>query len=489
MRTLIQNCQVYDPAQPDRIRGRQDIIVDGRYILQIQDTTAREGDFRRIDGSGKLAIPGLINAHTHSPENVLRGTTDRMPLELWLLNQFAARANFPPRLIYLTALAGAAEMLRSGTTAVLDHFWMAEALTEEGLTAVMQAYLTSGMRASVAPMIEDQDLVLEYLQRNKPDLFKPARSEAMQVPASVQLELIQDLIIRWQNQGDGRLRCLPGPGGVQWCSTALLEGCLELAKLHGTGVHIHLAETRLQAMAYRSARGHSAVHDLDRLGLLSSKCSVAHCIWTDQSELDLLADNQAGVVLNPVSNLKLGSGIANWPEMNQRNIRLALGTDGASSNDNQNMFTVLKLAGLLFSPAVFQSSDWISPLQVMEMATVGGARVLGYDNLGRLRPGDLADIVLLELGNSFNERGLDAVSYLVFCETGSAVSDVFVNGRQVVKDGAMVAFDEEQTHRELRALLQAYEHDYPRPVSLIQSEILKWSEAMRASLLEVETQK
>ena len=484
MKTLIKNCHIYDPAYPRHYRENHDILIEGNTIHGIGPTKETSADYVTIDGRGKLAIPGLINAHTHSPENVLRGSAERLPLELWLVRQFTSRANFPPRLIYLITLAGAAEMLRTGTTAVLDHLWMAETLTKDGLDAVMQAYDVSGMRASVAPMIEDRDLIFDHARMLAPSIFDNHQPEGAYLPASAQLEIVGELIGRWQYEGDGRLRCLPGPGGAQWCSSELLEGCRELAQNHSTGVHIHVAETQVQKVVCQKYYNHSAVQELNELGLLNPNCSLAHCIWLDDSDLDLIAEHKTRVVHNPVSNLKLGSGIANLTGMDKRNISIALGTDGAASNDNQNMFEVLKLTGLLHSPAIRDTSTWLSTTQVIEMATVGGAKVLGHENLGWLQAGDLADIVLIDLTRSYQQPLEDAAIYLVFCETGAAVSDVVVNGQWLVRDGIITVFDENQTHQELLENLRAYERDHPRHMDEIQSFLSNWSQALPAILQE-----
>lgn len=484
MKILIKSSHVYAPEKPGKYLENQDILIKGNTIQWIGPTAERVDDHLTIDGRGKLAIPGLVNAHTHSPENVLRGSTQSMPLELWLVKQFASQANFPPRLTYLITLAGAAEMLRSGTTAVLDHFWMAATLTREGLDAAMQAYEDSGMRASVAPMIEDQDLVVEQARRHRASLLNRYPLEDDHLSISEQLEIVHYLITHWHHKSDDRLRCLPGPGGAQWCSRNLLQGCLDLAERHATGIHIHMAETRLQSIVCRKAYGHSAVEELQKIGLLNPSCTLAHCIWLDDGDFNLLAESRATVVHNPVSNLKLGSGIANLPEMTKRNIKLALGTDGAASNDNQNMFAVLKLTGLLHSPAIWDANTWINAAQVIEMATVGGAKALGYENLGHLQAGALADIVLLDLARGYQQPLGDAANYLVYSETGASVSDVIVNGQWVVQDRRVSTFNENRIHQDLLVNLQAFQRDHPRPNDEIQSLICDWSEALRAILEE-----
>ena len=461
---LIKNCHVLDGRGPSGYVKNQDILIQGTTIKRVGAADSATVANRVIDGRNMLAVPGLINAHTHSPENVLRGTSERLPLELWAIKQFAFRPIFPPRLVYLATLAGAAEMLRSGTTAVLDHFWMAGTLTSDALDAVMQAYSDSGMRVCLAPMLEDCDLIFDAMLAANPRLAPLWEGQPARLDSSALLDLVQDCVECWHGRKGGRLRCMPGPCGPIWCTKVLLSGCYDVAQRFGTGLHMHLAETRVQAQVYRRAYGHSAVIEMDRLGLLGPDTSLAHCVWVSEDELDTLARTKARVVHNPVSNLKLGSGIAPVPAMRSHGIEVALGTDGAASNDNQNMFAVMKLAGLLHSPVTTHSAHWLSAREVFEMATVAGAIVLGHEgNLGRIRDGYLADIVLLDLSQAYQDPLSDAVVHLIYCETGMSVRHVIVNGQLVVENGRVLTIQVDEIHRELVERMRYYNASSPQP--------------------------
>jgi len=279
MTTLIQNCSLLDSSSPKGYIEHQDILICDHRIAAVQSTGAIANSDRVIDGQGLLALPGLINSHTHSPENILRATVEQLHLELWLVKQFAHRANFPLRLIYLITLAGTAEMIRSGTTAVLDHFWMAQSLTLEGLDAAMHAYAESGMRVGLAPLVEDQNLILEYAVRAEPRLALLEEDQENRAVSSDLLVLLQDFFERWHLKENGRLKCLPGPGGPQWCSRHLLQGCLELAQQFNTGFHLHLAETCLQSKVCLSIYGRPAILELEEMGILGPNTSIAHGVW------------------------------------------------------------------------------------------------------------------------------------------------------------------------------------------------------------------
>jgi cytosine/adenosine deaminase-related metal-dependent hydrolase len=484
---LIKNCHILDGRASAGYIENQDILIHEKIIQRISPSDATHTAKRVINGQNMLAIPGIINAHTHSIENVLRGGSERLPLELWLIQQSAFRAAIPPRLVYLIALAGAAEMLRSGTTAALDHFWMAGPMTSSGLDAVMQAYADIGMRVSLAPMLEDCDLIAKAMMAANPRLASVWEDETGRPDATALLELVEDFVSRWQGQSEGRLRCLPGPGGPQWCSEALLTGCQALADRFGSGLHIHLAETEIQSRVCRQAYGHPVVFEMDRLGVLKPETSVAHCIWVDDAELDILARTHTKVIHNPVSNLKLGSGIAPVPAMLRRGIQVALGTDGAASNDNQNMFAVLKLTALLHSP-VTKSDHWLEAQEVLEMATQAGAGVLGYhqNELGGLREGCLADIALLDLSQVPVEPLPNAAVYLVYVETGASVRHVIVNGQLVVENGQVLTIPEADILLELRDQMCAYNTSYPRPAGKIQALMAECAHAL-SQMIDEET--
>src|SRR5579885_3639601 len=350
---LIQGCALLDPQGQSGLLFDQDILIVGERIEAVGAGGTLPFNSLRVDrviqGKGLVAIPGLINAHTHSLENLLKATSPSLPLELWLVPLFSDTVEWSPRLVYLSALLGAIEMLKSGTTAVLDHLWTVDGVAPEYLDAAMQAYYDAGIRAAVAPSIEDQDLVLEAgKKRGLSFPSHPFIDRFSSWPAiERQVDALEQFITTWHNVDDGRLRCLVGPSGIHWCSPMLLRACLELAEHYKTGIHLHAVETELQAHVIHEMLGEGGIAYLDREGLLREGTSLAHAIWLEDGDLELLARTGTTVVHNPVSNLRLGSGHFPLAEAYSRGVRVALGSDGSASNDTQNMFGVLKLTGLL----------------------------------------------------------------------------------------------------------------------------------------------
>lgn len=437
---LVRGCNVLvGPGLP--VREDVDLLAVDGLIADIQPSGTRPqpADAVVLDGHGLLALPGFVNAHTHSPENALRGVGEGLALEPWLCVLFAAAGIYDPDDHYACALAGAAEMLHSGTTAVVDHLWMTPPRAEAA-DAVLRAYRDIGIRAAVAPMLDDSDDT-EALARSvgvpvDGGLFP--RQREIRPPAEL-AGLVDDLAHRWHGAAGGRLQVLAGCTGVQWCSDQLLVAMAEVADRHHTGVHLHLLETRLQDRACRLRFGASAVQGLDRLGLLG-RCSLAHAVWLDAAGVELVAERGAVVVHNPAANLRLGSGTAPVRALLDAGATVALGSDGAASSDNQILWEQVKLASLVHGGV---NGGGVSASEALTMATAGGAAMLGLGGrLGRLEPGMLADLMLLDRYGDGLAGAVDLEVALALSETGRGVRHVIVDGQVVVRDGRCVRVDE-----------------------------------------------
>jgi 5-methylthioadenosine/S-adenosylhomocysteine deaminase len=441
---LIKGCSVTDEARPEGYVSSQNILIEGNRISKITSAGIPEASVETvIDGSHLLAIPGLINAHTHSPENFPKGTKERVPLELWLQDLFLV-GDFSPREIYLSTMLGAIEMLRTGTTATLDHFWMGGGLTPEGLDAAMQAHADSGMRAGLAPLVEDSDRVLKAAVAVRPKLKSLTRLMSEPMAAQAYVELLEWFFDKWHLAEGGRLRCLAGPSAPQRATDELLQGSLEVVRRHGGGWHTHAVESKVQAFVCFEIYGRSAIAAMRERDLLGSDVSVAHCVWLDEADLDILAETETRVCHNPVCNLRIGSGVAPVIEMLERGIKVSIGTDGSASNDNQVMFDAMKVTGLIHTLRTRDHHRWPSARDILRMATVNGAAALGMETeLGELKPGRIADLALLDMSSMFFTPLNDAYVHLVYAENGSSVRTVIVDGRVVLDDGRILTVDEQ----------------------------------------------
>lgn len=425
--------------RPGELREGVDIeLSDGR-IRRIAEAGPPSGGTEVLDGAGLLALPGLINAHTHSPENPLRGIGEGLRLEPWLLLMFASSGPYDEEDHYACALAGAVEMMRVGVTGVIDHPWMTEAGVGAA-DAVLRAYRDAGLRAAVAPLVEDCDLTEELAAARGITLGTASMNAGRpQVPPGELIAQLDDLIETWHGSCGGRLKVFAGPGGLQWCSEDLLTGLAELARSRSTGLQIHLLETALQREACLHHFSRGGVRALEAMGVLGPNVSLAHSIWIDPGDADVIAAAGAIAVHNPAANLRISSGTMPINALREAGVSIALGTDGAASSDNQNLWDAVKLASLIHNAR----SHRISSIDSLTMATEGGAQALGEaGQLGVLENGRLADIALLDRG-SMTLAGAQVIEpALTLSDCGASVKHVIIAGELVVRDGRCIRIDE-----------------------------------------------
>jgi 5-methylthioadenosine/S-adenosylhomocysteine deaminase len=463
MDLLIRNVAVLDASQDDMVTG-MNIAISGSYIEQVTSSPIQPGPLTRvIDGKNRLAIPGLINAHTHSPENLLKARIEGASLEAWLFHLFwASPLCFTEREIYLVCLVGAIEMVKLGVTSVIDHVWMNGPFTLSSLDSVMSAYRDIGVRAGVAPLVEDEPKINQHLTESGSILSEANWAAPVPVTAREYLDTLEGFFQKWHLAEGGRLRCLAGPSGLQWVSQECLEGAMEIALRHAGGLHMHLNETKLQAHFCQDYFGKSAVAFLHENGFLRENTSLAHCVWITSDDIDRLAESGATVVHNPVCNLRLGSGFAPVINLVERGANVAIATDGAASNDNQNMFEAMKVAGLMHTVHATDPQRWPRARQLFRMATQGGAKVLGLsDNVGRIAPGQLADVILLDLTTPAFTPLNDPFLHLAFSENGSSVRTVIVDGRVILDEGGFLSIDETVVLAEVRQMWERRKRQIP----------------------------
>ena len=450
---LIRNVLVMDAGRGWSTE-RVDVEIDAGRIASVRPTGATPVAARRIiDGRERLLVPGFINTHTHSPANVLKGIGDGADhREFMWINQ-ADTAGRSADEIRLSALVGAIEHLRNGTTAVIDHF-PEQGFKAADVDALASAYSQAGLRACMALRIFDAtyDDILPAAgfpqDAGVPNPLDPP-------DAQEQLALVEAIASRHDRTGNGLIRVFPAPSNPLRCSDRLLVAASDLASRLDLGVHTHLLETRIQSTLAYQRYGHSMVTHLDRLGVLDERLSCAHVIWVDQSDIELLAARGTTVVHNPESNLKIGAGFAPIASMLAAGVNVAVGTDGANTNDNLGMHEALRLAAILPRPGESDRRRWPTVAQALSMGTVAGARALLEPRLGQFMPGAPADCVLYDLHSPSWTPLNDAAAQLLFSENGSSVSTVIVNGRLVIDDRQFVSLDVDTILREARGIVRS----------------------------------
>jgi 5-methylthioadenosine/S-adenosylhomocysteine deaminase len=421
-----------------------DVLLDGERIAAVAPRLEPPHGARVVDLAGDLVIPGLVNAHYHSPDNLNTALTPLAPLELWSLASVPLRERSPDEL-RLAALFGAAQLLRGGVTSVIDMIRV-EPATVDALDAVAGAYADAGMRAAIAAVVADLPL-----ERTLP--LGPWEAPAPDRPAAeARLAPIAELHRRWHGR-DGRLAVQIAPSAPHRCSDELLEASFALARGLGTMVHTHALETRAQAEQARLRWGRPLLPHLAAAGMLGPSTALAHVVWPEASDVALLAERRAVVVHDPSSNLALGSGIAPVPAMLAAGVRLALGTDAATCNDGLSMFEAMKLAATLHRPGEPDWRRWPSAEDGLRLATRGGAAALGREAaLGTVAAGQLADLAVLRAADAAFVPPNDLVRQLVMRAGPGAVRHVFVGGRQVVADGELLTVDLDAVLGEVRSI-------------------------------------
>ncbi len=376
-----------------------------------------------IDARGGLIMPGLVNAHLHSPMTLFRGLADDLPLKTWFEETiFPAEKKWVNReFVYWGTLLACAEMIRCGTTTFADGYFFEE--------EVAKATAQSGMRALLAEGILDFPT---------PDSFSPEES----------LEIIERFMEGYAHST--LIRPTLFPHTVYTCSPDLLKRCRQVADRYGVPLIIHLSETQGEIEEVYKKYGKRPVDHLENLGLFSSPLIACHCVWLTHEEMDLLARRKVRVVHNLESNLKLASGVAPVPELLSRGVVVGLGTDGCASNNNLDLFQEMDFVAKVHK--AHRLDPTVMPAQaVLEMATLGGARVLGMEKeIGSLEVGKKADVIILDLNKPHLQPVYNIVSHLVYSATGADVRDVMIDGKVIMENRRLLTLDEEEILRKAK---------------------------------------
>lgn len=439
--------QVPDPARPRATQSLPvDIDIAGTRIAALAPAgqmPVPQGA-RVIDGGRLYAVPGLINSHYHSHENFQKGRFEGLPLELWMnLVRPLTPVPLTPEQVYLRTMIGAIQALRSGTTTIVDDLNAGPDADPGLIAAAMRAYEDAGIRAYVGPTLFDRPFFrgVPFVEDSfPPDLL--AELDALPPPPAQKLLDLAEALARTHHPRDRRVGIILAPSAPQRCTDGFLLRVRALADRFELPVIIHVHETRLQVVTGQQLYGQSMIAHLHGLGFLRPATSVIHGVWVSDRDLDLIAESGASVQHNPVSNLKLGSGLAPLRAMLARGINVSLGSDGCGSIESVDMLRVLAASALLQTLREGDAADWITTTEAFEAATRGGAHALGRDDLGVLQVGARADIAVYDLHSIALTPLNNPLRQLVFAETGMGLRHLFVDGAQVMDQGRLTLIDE-----------------------------------------------
>jgi 5-methylthioadenosine/S-adenosylhomocysteine deaminase len=421
-----------------------DILIEDDTIREIgpPGLAAPEGA-AVISAERKLIHPGLVNAHTHAHGNLANGMGDRWTLELLLTAAPWITGNRRPDDIQLTAQLGAVEMVLKGCTACYDLFFEWPLPTRDGVALVASAYAEVGMRAVIAPMIADRSFfeAIPGLYDALPEALRERVAALRLPPGETTLAAVRAGFQGWSGDRD-RVRLALAPTIPHHCSDDFIRGCAALARDFDIGLHSHVAESKVQAIAGMRLYGKTLTAHLDELGVLGPHFTVAHGVWLDNDDMARLGDHGASIAHNPGSNMRLGAGLADARAMLDARVNLGIGTDGANCSDNQNMYEAMRLASFVSKVQGPEWRRWMTTREVALAATQGSARALGFGaRIGRIARGYKADLVMLDLDHPNWLPFNDPVNQLVHCEDGNAVHSVMIAGRMVVENRRVLTVD------------------------------------------------
>ena len=399
---------------------------------------------RVVTADRRLLMPGLVNAHTHSHGNLPRSMGDRWTLELALNGNIAAREHFTLEDKRLAAQLGAVEMVLKGCTACYDLVYEFPNPSVEGLNAVAEGYESVGMRAVVAPMMADgtfYEAVPGLLEALPDDLRRELEGKPRSRRWQGAIDIAREALEQWRFEPD-QVRLAMAPTIPAHCSNEFLQGLATLTREHGLGLHTHLAESKVQAIAGLRRFGKSLTAHLEDLGVLGENFTAAHGVWLDDEDMARLAGSGSKIAHNPASNMRYGSGTARVRRMLDTDLVVGVGTDSRSCSDNLNMFEAMRLASYTSRIQGPDYRQWLTTDEVFRMATSHSARALGmHDQIGRLAPGYKADIVFLDAAHPNYVPLTNVLHQVVNAEDGTGVRDVMIGGRMVVKDRRLTTVD------------------------------------------------
>jgi 5-methylthioadenosine/S-adenosylhomocysteine deaminase len=381
----------------------------------------------RLDARGQIVLPGLVNTHTHAPMVMFRGLADDLALMDWLEHYIfpAEKLTVTPDLVRIGTRLAALEMIGSGTTTFADMYYF-----EADIAAVTRE---AGLRAVLGESV---------IQFPAPDAATPADALAQ----------AEAFIAAWKD--DPLVTPAVAPHSAYTLDATSLRAARELANRHGVPLLIHLAETREEATIIADAHGQSPTRYLDSLGVWEGRSLAAHGVWLDAADMAVLAEKRVGVAHNPESNMKLASGIAAVPAWIEAGMLAGLGTDGAASNNDLDMFEAMRFAALLQKVATSDPRAMPAAL-ALELATRRGAEALGLgDQIGSLEPGKQADLITVDIDGPRQTPMFDPVSHLVYVSHGDDVRHVMVAGRVLMRDRHVLTLSRADVLRDARAMAE-----------------------------------
>ncbi len=422
---LLYHCRALLMDEENTLLDPAYVVVEGERIAAVSSTRPQGPFAQEIDCGGNVLMPGLVNAHTHIPMTLMRGYAGGCDLHTWLNDWiFPAEAKLDDRAVRAGADLALAELIAGGVTTIADMYMHTPAIAQAVLAAGISANLSCG-----------------GVYFGAPGDFSPA--------ACPDCDHQRQLTEEFHGAGNGQILVDASIHGEYTSNVPLWQWMADYAQRKGLGMHVHVSETQSEHEGSLTRWGLTPFRILDRYGVWDTRAIAAHCVWTTEDDWAGMAEKGVACVHNPVSNLKLGSGVAWIPAMKAAGVPIALGTDGVSSNNNQDMFEEMKFAAVLHN-GVTRDPLALLPQDVLAMATRDGGRALGRKT-GVIAPGYTADLILVDFTRPHLTPCHSVMDNLVYAAHGSDVVMNMARGKIIYKDGTFLTLDLEKIQAEVKS--------------------------------------
>ena len=421
MKTLIKNAYILDMVGEKPNIQKNDILIEDNIIKDIEKDIEAEAD-EKINAKNMLIMPGLVNTHTHLAMSIFRGYKDDRKLMDWLENAiFPVEDKLQPDDIYWNSYLSCLEMIKSGTTTCNDMYF--------GMNKVIEAIEATGLRAVVAWCLTDDSI------RDK-------------------IERTREYAKIYNNRENSKITVFTSPHAPYSCNPDTIKLCVDLAKELNTGLHIHLAETQNEVATIIDRYGKTATEYLSDLDVFDVPVVLAHGIYISESDIEILKQHniRGGISHNPISNCKLSSGICDVVNLRKNGINVGLGTDGIGSTTTLDMFEEMKTAAYLQKINTMEPTS-INAYDILKMATIEGAKVLGLDNqIGTIEVGKKADLIFIKTDKIHLCPENDICTNIVYSANGADVDSVMIDGKMIMQNRKMRNINEREAMKQVKRI-------------------------------------
>lgn len=425
MKICIKNCTLISMDEKrEKVEIGKDILIENGKIIQIGENIKVEEEVKSIDAAGKIVMPGLVNTHAHIPMSIFRETLDGYNLQDWLTQKiWPMEDKLTPEDIFYASYLSFIEMIKTGTTTINDMYFM----TDE----IIKAMQETGIRLQTTRTLMD------------------ASGEEQ---ANLRIKELENLIEKYKNK-DERLTLNVGIHGLYTASSEYVDKCIKIAKKHGLVVHMHFCENTKEVTDIRNLQGMEPI-EVIKSKFKNVKTVLAHTVKVSENDIKELSNMDISVSHCPVSNLKLGCGIAKITEMLKNGVNVTLGTDGQGSGSNLDLFEAMKYTALL-QKGITENPENLPAYEVLKMATTNGAKALGLENtIGSIETGKAADIIIIDINDAKMKPINDLISEIVYNVNGNNVITTIVNGNILMENRKLTINKEQEIYDKCEKIIE-----------------------------------